>query len=213
MMRRWEYTSDETGACVSKFAAQVVRDVNRESSIRVCVRRGDGKKLVEMLRSGLPNTNIELTCMSSSMGAKFDVSVQVWEGQNERLVWELCNVERRAVVAPWTRTLKAHYEWAKNHNTTAPALLMLVKPLEVCLRLLLGYGSRWWAALERDEFKERLGACQVALDSLRSFQALCGSLLQDKPDDANLLRYQSATEAGIDAAEEIINNAEKARKK
>jgi len=92
-----------------------------------------------------------------------------------------------------------------------PALL--VKPLEVCLSLLLGYGSRWWAALEPEDFRDRLEACQAALDLLRSLQTLCRGRLQGNPDDANLLRYQSATEAGIDAAEEIINNAEKARKK
>ena len=144
------------------------------------------------------------------MGAKFDVSVQVWEGQNERLVWELCNVERRAAVAPWTRTLKAHYEWAKNHNTTDRDWLVVGKPLEVCLSILLGYGSRWWAVLDPDEFMDRLGECRATLKALRGLQALCGGWLQGKPGDANLLRYQSAIEAGIDAAEEIIARAEKA---
>ena len=88
----------------------------------------------------------------------------------------------------------------------------LVKPLEACLSILLGYGSRWWAALELDEFMDRLGECRATLNALRGLQTLCGVRLQGKPGDANLLRYQSATEAGIDAAEEIINNAEKARK-
>ncbi len=121
-------------------------------------------------------------------------------------------MERRAAVAPWTRTLKAHYEWVKNHNTTDQDLLFLGTPLEVCLSLLLGYGSRWWAALGPDEYSERLGACQAYIHVLRSLQTLCEGWLQSKPGDANLLRYQSAIEAGIDAAEEIINNAEKARK-
>jgi hypothetical protein len=216
MMRRWEYTSDETGACVSKFAAQVVRDVNRESAIRVCVRRGDGKKLVEMLRSGLPNTKIELTPMALSLSAKLDVSVQVWEGQNERLVWELCNVA--AVATQWT--LKDYYEWAKKHRGDPALDDINMDGLLECLSRLLGYGqygygqdTSWWAALELDVFPERFKDCEAEALFLESLHKLCGELLQANPDNASLVRCRSAIDAGIDAAHESIDNAEKARKK
>ena len=212
-MRRWDYTSDETGACVSKFAAQVVRDVHHESAIRVCVRRGDGKKLVEMLRSGLPKVKIELSCMSSSLSAKLDVSVQVWEGQNERLVWELCNVEKRraAVATQWT--LEDYYEWAKKHRSD-PALAALgdinMDGLLECLRRLLGYGqdTSWWAALQLDVFLDCFKYCQETVYFLESLQKPCGDLLYANPGNASLVRCLSAIDAGIHAANESIARAE-----
>jgi hypothetical protein len=210
MMWRWEYTSDDTGACVSKFAAQVVRDVNRERAIRVCVRRGDGKKLVEMLRSGLPNTKIELTSMASSLSAKLDVSVQVLEGQNEKLGFELCNVEKRraAVATPWTLT--EYHEWAKNHNTDPD--LAGIKDVEECLRMLLGYAQTGdWDALEEAELATRRIECKQHLNLLgKELEMLEMGLSQGKKNDPKLLRLKSAINAGIDAARESIDRAKNA---
>ncbi len=195
--------------------AQVVRDVNRESAIRVCVRRGDGKKLVEMLRSGLPNVKIELNCMSSSLSAKLDVSVQVWEGQNERLVWELCNVEKRRAAVATRWTLKDYFEWAKKHRDDPALAGINIRDLLEGLSRLLGYGqdTSWWAALQPDVFHVRFKDCQETAFILEGLQTLCGELLQVKPDNASLVRCRSAIEAGIHAAHESIDNAEKASKK
>ena len=47
MIRRWVYTSDETGACVHEFARQVVAHVRelstRDRTVRVAVMHGDGR--------------------------------------------------------------------------------------------------------------------------------------------------------------------------
>lgn len=133
--------------------------------------------------------------MSSSLSAKLDVSVQVWEGQNERLVWELCNVEKRRVAVATQWTLKDYYEWAKKHSRDDPALAGInMEGLSEGLSRLLGYGqdTSWWAA---------------------RLQKLCGELLHVKPDNASLVRCRSAIDAGIHAAHESIDNAEKASKK
>ncbi len=195
---------------MSKFAAQVVRDVNRESAIRVCVRRGDGKRLVEMLRSGLPNVKIELTPMASSLSAKLDVSVQVWEGQNEKLVWELCNVEKRraAVATQWT--LEDYYKWVKTHIYPK---LADNQDVEMGLRILLLEFARDtsdWAQHEVDDIRTKQESCLLLLQIFSMERERCEMLLKGKPNDANLLRYQSAIKAGIDAAEETIVRAKKA---
>jgi hypothetical protein len=160
----WEYTSDETGACVRALADRVVRHASG-SKVRVDVRRGDGRGLVRMLRDGLPR-GVEIddnaSASSSSMRAKLDVSVHVASH-----VLSLCNVAKVAARLPPGPPLAKYAEWVTANLGTIDARVnailgggmflkfersLQLSAAEAALRTLLGYERDTnWATLDEVE--------------------------------------------------------------
>ena len=156
----WEYTSDETGACVRALADRVVRHASG-SKVRVDVRCGDGEGLVRMLRT----RGVEIddnASSSSSMRAKLDVSVHVASH-----VLSLCNVAKVAARLPPGPPLAKYAEWVTANLGTIDARVnailggsMFVRfdrsrrlsAAEAALRTLLGYQlDTNWATLDEVE--------------------------------------------------------------
>jgi hypothetical protein len=158
----WEYTSDETGACVRALADRVVLHAHG-SKVRVDVRRGDGTGLVRMLRDGLPR-GVEIddnASSSSSMSAKLDVSVHVASH-----VWSLCNVAKVTARLPPGPPLAKYAEWVTANLGTIDARVNAIlggsfirldrsrrlSAAEAALRTLLGYHlDTNWATIDEVE--------------------------------------------------------------
>jgi hypothetical protein len=232
-MRRWEYTSDETGACVNALAERVVRHVSTKSDtkVRVDVRRGDGRGLVRMLREGLPQgVAIDDNASSPSMkslSAKLDVSVHVASD-----VWGLCNVAKVAEpLTPLTKQLKMYAAWVRSNLELIKARSTEILPApaigaiaisvianvfyigaDVYIHTLLGYQldrSDWdksYATAIRDAVNNKI----VVLDTADGY---CADTLSDatNPEDKDLFgTFRLALAAGISAAAVILTRANKA---
>ena len=207
-VHRWEYTSDETGACVRALADRVVRHASG-SKVRVDVRRGDGTGLVRMLRT----RGVEIddnASSSSSMSAKLDVSVHVASH-----VLSLCNVAKVAARLP---PLAKYAEWVTANLGTIDARVNAIlggsmffrldrsrrlSAAEASLRTLLGYQlDTNWATLDEVEataIREAVEPLGKAFEILNDTCIEVLGLATTQEDNELLQTFQLALAAGQSA--------------